>query len=42
VKFVEESGKLAATKTAFGPRPLTAWEQYAQVLLVSNEFVFVD
>ena len=24
------------------PPPLTVWEQYAQVLLLSNEFVFVD
>ncbi len=24
------------------PRPLTPWEQYAQVLLSANEFVFVD
>ncbi|MEW6155956.1 MAG: PSD1 and planctomycete cytochrome C domain-containing protein [Verrucomicrobiota bacterium] len=24
------------------PEPLTAWEQYAQVLLLANEFVFVD
>jgi len=24
------------------PRPLTPWEQYAQVLLLSNEFLFVD
>ncbi len=24
------------------PEPLDAWEQYAQVLLMSNEFVFVD
>lgn len=24
------------------PRPLDAWEQYAQVLLLSNEFLFVD
>ena len=24
------------------PRPLAAWEKYAQVLLLSNEFVFVD
>jgi hypothetical protein len=23
-------------------KPLTAWEQYAQVLMLSNEFVFVD
>jgi hypothetical protein len=24
------------------PEPLTAWEKYAQVLLASNEFAFVD
>src|ERR1043166_736790 len=24
------------------PKPLTAWEQYAQVLLLSNEFLFID
>jgi len=24
------------------PKPLTPWEQYAQVLLLSNEFLFVD
>ena len=24
------------------PAPLTAWEKYAQVLLESNEFAFVD
>jgi Protein of unknown function (DUF1549)/Protein of unknown function (DUF1553)/Planctomycete cytochrome C len=24
------------------PPPLTAWERYAQILLLSNEFVFVD
>ncbi|MBU6402268.1 MAG: hypothetical protein KGS61_18270, partial [Verrucomicrobia bacterium] len=24
------------------PEPLTAWERYAQVLLMSNELVFVD
>jgi hypothetical protein len=23
-------------------KPLTAWEKYAQVLLLSNEFLFVD
>ena len=23
-------------------QPLTAWEQYAQVLLLTNEFSFVD
>jgi hypothetical protein len=27
---------------AVPPRPLNAWEQYAQVLLLSNEFLFVD
>ena len=24
------------------PKPLSAWEKYAQVLLLSNEFMFVD
>src|SRR6185503_10499550 len=24
------------------PEPLSPWEQYAQVLLLSNEFLFVD
>ena len=24
------------------PEPLTRWEQYAQALLLSNEFAFVD
>jgi hypothetical protein len=42
IKFVEEAGKLGATKPEFRPTPLTAWEQYAQVLLVANEFFFVD
>jgi hypothetical protein len=42
VKYVEEAGKRAATKPVFGPTPLTAWEQYAQVLMLSNEFYFVD
>jgi hypothetical protein len=37
----------SATKDFAGPpgepqKPLDAWEQYAQVLLLSNEFVFVD
>jgi len=36
-----------AAKEFAGPpgeerKPLTAWEQYAQVLLLSNEFLFVD
>ena len=35
-----------ATRDFDGPpkdmRPLTAWEKYAQTLLLSNEFVFVD
>jgi hypothetical protein len=24
------------------PPPLSAWEKYAQVLLLSNEFLFID
>jgi hypothetical protein len=33
-----------AAEEFVGPaaRPLTAWERYAQVLLLANEFVFVD
>jgi hypothetical protein len=33
---------LAAAKSAGGAKGLTPWEQYAQVLLLSNEFAFVD
>ncbi|MFN7139696.1 MAG: hypothetical protein ACK4UN_10180, partial [Limisphaerales bacterium] len=35
-----------ATRDFDGPsrdhRPLDAWEKYAQALLLSNEFIFVD
>ena len=27
---------------AAAPKPLTAWEAYAQALLLSNEFLFID
>jgi hypothetical protein len=37
VAFAEETGKAKVTGNQ-----LTAWEQYAQVLLLSNEFLFVD
>ncbi len=42
MRFLDEAGKQAATKPALGPAPLTAWEQYAQVLLLANEFLFTD
>jgi hypothetical protein len=32
----------AATTDGETPRPLQPWEQFAQVLLMSNEFMFVD
>ncbi len=45
----EESGSMEwGAKTDFAPpppppeQPLTPWQQYAQVLLLTNEFVFVD
>jgi len=37
----EEAQKDAATPSA-APKSLTAWEKYAQVLLQSNEFIFLD
>jgi len=37
-RFLDEAPKEAPT----GKRPLSAWEQYAQVLLLGNEFAFVD
>jgi hypothetical protein len=50
VAFVEQEtaklqGDLAAWKQAprgKSPRPLSPWEQLAQVLLLTNEFMFVD
>ena len=41
MRFLEQ-GEKNPPRTVFGPAPLTAWQQYAQVLLVSNEFFFVD
>ncbi len=44
----DDSEKMWSAKRDFGgeppqpPPPLTTWERYAQVLLLSNEFVFVD
>jgi hypothetical protein len=37
LQFIGEDSKSIATT-----RPMGAWEQYAQVLLETNEFVFVD
>jgi hypothetical protein len=42
-----QKGEWSAEPSFAGPPPplgpqLTAWEQYAQVLLASNEFVFID
>ena len=33
---------LALPAESSGPSPLSAWEKYAQVLLETNEFAFVD
>jgi cytochrome c553 len=40
LRFLLEASKSDGTKKA--ALPLSAWEQYAQVLLLSNEFAFVD
>jgi mono/diheme cytochrome c family protein len=40
LRFLAEARKNADAKKA--ALPLPAWEQYAQVLLLSNEFAFVD
>ncbi|PYL01493.1 MAG: hypothetical protein DME19_01465 [Verrucomicrobia bacterium] len=45
--FSEYAGEWNAKKDFSGPpepppRPLSPWEKYAQVLLLSNEFMFVD
>ena len=38
-EFIRGEASYASPGT---PSPLTPWERYAQVLLESNEFVFVD
>jgi len=40
LRFLAEASKSNEAKKA--ALPLSAWEQYAQVLLLSNEFAFVD
>jgi len=40
LRFLDEARKSHEVKKA--ALPLSAWEQYAQVLLLSNEFAFVD
>jgi hypothetical protein len=37
LQFVESAGKDTA-----GPARISPWEQYAQLLLLSNEFIYVD
>jgi hypothetical protein len=39
IEFIDRGGPAdAATVT----QPLTRWQEFAQVLLMSNEFMFVD
>ncbi len=40
--FLEQTEKEKESKPRFGSGALSAWEQYAQVLLLANEFLFVD
>jgi hypothetical protein len=41
LRFVAEAGKQEGGEGK-GTKPWTAWEKYAQVLLLGNEFAFVD
>ncbi len=38
----DASGDFTGPRAANAPKPLTAWEAYAQALLMTNEFLFVD
>jgi hypothetical protein len=38
----EPPAAVPSTAPSKAPAPLTPWERYAQVLLETNEFVFVD
>jgi hypothetical protein len=50
VEFIERQGAASALKPghwkgaagAKGEPPLSAWDELAQVLLLTNEFMFVD
>ncbi|HKB37255.1 MAG TPA: DUF1549 and DUF1553 domain-containing protein, partial [Gemmataceae bacterium] len=43
LRFIEDASRAAAIKGPdAGGKGLTPWQQYAQVLLLSNEMVFVD
>jgi hypothetical protein len=39
-RFIDDAAR--AHQAAVGQAPMTAWERYAQVLLLANEFMFVD
>jgi hypothetical protein len=41
LKFLEAAEREAPEKSTKG-KPLSAWEKYAQVLMLANEFAFVD
>jgi len=42
IRSAEPTAAVIPASTGGGSMPLTPWEQYAQVLLMSNEFMFVD
>jgi len=38
----DQKGAKPAKETRPAPVPLTPWQEYAQALLLTNEFMFVD
>jgi hypothetical protein len=42
LRFLQTAAERGAEPPGPQGRTLTAWEQYAQVLLLANEFAFVD
>jgi hypothetical protein len=38
----DATGDFSGPVTAEAPHPLTGWEAYAQALLLTNEFLFID
>jgi hypothetical protein len=38
----DAAGDFSGPTTAEAPQPMNAWEAYAQALLLTNEFLFID
>jgi hypothetical protein len=43
LKYIESTDAAAPRESdSAGSQPMSAWENYAQTLLLTNEFMFVD